>query len=316
VTLAVLLAIGFFLGVFGIPQLNSVDNEFGTVNETTTEIETSVNIYNPNPIGVSFGGLQVNYTVNMNDIPMANGQKKGLSIATGNSSLGFTTYLDNTRIPEWWYTHIRNGERTDLTIDAQVSHSALGGTDFQQGRTVETDILSAFDSTETREVDANAALVEDPVLYINETEGSYGTNVTRERTPIDLDFTVYNPKRVPYTVTEVGYTINMNNITVGEGATQSERILPPQEETSLVANTAIDNSKLDQWWVSHLQNGETTDLYIDFYVQVDPGVGEPIRLDSEELDYRTTIETNILGSGGTNASAGSSGASGSVAAAT
>lgn len=299
VTLAVLVAIGFFLGIFGIPQLNSIDNEFGTVNETTTEIQTNVSVNNPNPIGVSFGGLAINYTVDMNSVEMATGQKQGLRIETGNSSLGFVTYLDNTKIPDWWYTHIRNGEQTDVVINATVSHSLFGSAPpITQGQGIETDILSAFDSTETREV--NAGVPTDPVLYLNETAGEYGSNLTREQTPIDLAFTMYNPKSYPYTISEIGYTIEMNDIRVGNGSTTEEQVLEPRTETTLDAKTVIRNEKLDEWWVSHLQNDEVTELYIDFYVVVEPDLpgSTPIRIDSDELDYRTTIETNILGSQG------------------
>ncbi len=300
VTLAALVAIGYFLGVFGVPQLNGIDNEFGTVNETDTEIRTNVSVNNPNPIGVSIGGVKIDYTVAMNDLPMANGTKNGVSIQTGNSSVEFVTYLNNTRIPEWWYTHIRNGEQTEVGIEATVTHSQLGESPpIEETENVETDILSSFDSTETREINANRELVDDPVLYINETEGGFGDNLTRERTPIDLDFTMYNPKQYPYAVTEIGYTINMNNVTVGEGTTTGEQILAPESTSTLSAETVIQNERLDQWWVSHLENNEETTLTIDSYVVVDPDVPgvnvEPVRIDSDELDYETTIETDILG---------------------
>lgn len=297
VTLGVLVAIGFFLGVFGIPTLNSIDNEFGTVNETTTEIRTNVSLNNPNPIGVSFGGLEINYTVLMNDVAMANGQKNGVSIGTGNTSIELVTYLDNTKIPAWWYTHIQNNERTDVTIDATVSQSTLGSTNIQEDTEIETDILSSFNSTETRPIDANKPVIQDPVLYLNETSGSYGDGLTRDRTPINLDLTVYNPKRYPYTITEIGYTINMNDVEVGNGTTESEQILEQRSQSQIEAETAIRNQRLDKWWVTHIENNETTELYVDFYIVVDPGLSgvDPIRLDSDELDYEDTIETNILG---------------------
>jgi LEA14-like dessication related protein len=300
VALVALVAIGFFLGVFGVPQLNGIDNEFGTVNETQTEIRTDVSIHNPNPIGLSVGGLNIDYTIGMNEIRMANGTKQGLSLGTGNSSLQFVTYLDNGKIPEWWYTHIRNGERTNVGVNATVSHGALGSAPpITQSETIETDILSAFDSTETREINADRALVDDPVLYLNETAGEYGENLTPQQTPIDLGFTVYNPKAYPYAVTEIGYNITMNGIPVGDGTTTEEQVLAPRTESTLTAETILRNERLDQWWVSHLNNDEVTDLRIDFYVVVDPDIQgvDPVRIDSDELDYQTTIETNILGQG-------------------
>jgi LEA14-like dessication related protein len=318
VALAALVAVGFLLGVFGIPELTSIDNEFGDVNESTTEIRTNVSVDNPNPIGLSLGGLRIDYTIGMNDVAMANGTKQGLSIGTGNSTLGFRTYLDNGKIPNWWYRHVDRGERTSVVVDADVSHSAFGSTSFQQTETIETDILSAIDSTETREINADRPLVDDPILYLNETTGSFGDDVTPQRTPIGLDFTVYNPKVYPYAITEIGYTIEMNNVTVGNGSSGGDQVLAPRETSTIEANTAIRNQRLDRWWVTHLQNDEVTDLYIDFYVVVDPELpgAEPVRIDTEAFDYRTTIETDMLGSSdsGGNGSAGN--ASAAVAPAT
>lgn len=302
--LVVLVVIGFFLGVFGIPQLSGVDNEFGTVNETQTEIRSSISVRNPNPFGATFGGVTVDYTVSMNEIAMANGTKEGVSIGTGNSTIQFVTYLDNTKIPRWWYTHIRNGERTAVGINATVSHGMLGSSPpITQSQTIETDLLSAFNSTEPREIDANRPLIDDPVLYVNETAGTFGDDLTRQETPLNLDFTVYNPKIYPYAVTEIGYTVEMNDITVGEGSTTDEQILAPRSESTLTAATVIQNDRLDQWWVSHLRNDEVTDLTIDFYIVVDPDTPgiDPIRIDADALDYQTTIETDIFGDSGDSA---------------
>ncbi len=73
--------------------------------------------------------------------------------------------------PAWWVTHIDNGETTTVGIDATVTSSTLGGrsVSFSQERTIETDLLSQFNSTETRPVEADQPLVSDPVIYINET---------------------------------------------------------------------------------------------------------------------------------------------------
>jgi LEA14-like dessication related protein len=303
----VLVLLGFLLGVLGVPSLEGVDNRFGPVNESTTTVVTNVTVANPNPISITVGGLGINYTVEMNDVRMAVGDKRGLSIERGSSRLRFETLLDNDRIPRWWYTHVRNGERTKLVVNASVSHGLLGGQEFSfpQEETVETDILGAFNSTETREMDADQPPISDPVLYLNETAARYGSNVTRERTPLETAFTVHNPKPWPYTVTEIGYTIEMNNVTVGEGSTRQPYAVPPGGQTTLRAETVIRNDRLDEWWVSHLRNDQVTTLGIDFYVVVDPDVGDlfpgevaPIRVDTDAFDYRTTIETDIFGTKG------------------
>ncbi|MEA5408811.1 LEA type 2 family protein [Haloarculaceae archaeon H-GB2-1] len=151
-------------------------------------------------------------------------------------------------------------------------------------------------------MNAGAPLVSDPVLYVNETRGSWGEDVTRQQTPIDVAFDVYNPKVYPYAVSEIGYTIRMNGIPVGNGTTEDPATLTPKETTTIETTTTIDNDRLDEWWVSHLQQNQVTHLEIDFYAVVDPKDAavlgdsvEPFRIDLESVDYETTIETDIFG---------------------
>jgi len=285
------------LGVLGTPSVASVDNHFAGVSNQTTTVATDLTVTNPNPVGVQLGGVGLNYTVSMNGVEMAQGDRQGIGLGTGNSTLQFTTDMQNDRIPPWWVTHIDNGETTTVGIDATVTSSMLGGqsVSVSQERTIETDLLSQFNSTETRPVEADQPLVSDPVLYINETRGAWDQeNLTQSETPLNLAFDVYNPKPYPYTITKVGYTIRMNDVTVGEGETDRGYVLEPGEETTLDANTAIRNENLDRWWVTHLQRNQQTDLYIDFYLVLEGG-GEQFRVDLDSIDYQQEIETDIFG---------------------
>jgi len=316
--LVALVVVAVLLGVLGVPAVEGVENRFGSVNDSTTTIHTDLTVNNPNPVGVSLGGTTVNYSVLMNDVRMANGVKEGVQVETGTSTLSFTTRMNNERIPPWWVSHIRENETTDVLIDARVTSSLLGGRTFEvpQERTIETDLISNFNSEETRPIEANRPVVEDPVLYVNETSASWDREaLTAEETPIDMGFRVYNPKPYPYAVTEIGYEIRMNGIVVGEGSSEDVATVAPGATETIDTRTAIVNSNLDEWWVSHLERNQVTDLEIDFSVVVDPveedgpaggldrTVGE-IELPVEPLDYEERIETDIFGTkNGTDASA-------------
>ncbi|QIO23021.1 LEA type 2 family protein [Haloarcula sp. JP-L23] len=287
----------FALGAVGAPTVESVDNHFAGVSNETTAVHTNLTVNNPNPVGVQLGGTAVDYTVAMNGVPIASGDKSGLALAKGNSTLAFATQMQNGQIPPWWHTHIENGETTEVTIDADVSSSMLGGRSLSvtQDKTIETDIIGQFNSTETRPVNANQPFVSDPVLYINETRGSWDrANLTESETPMDLAFTVYNPKPYPYTVSKIGYEISMNDVTVGEGETERGYTIGPGQTETIEADTAIQNGNLDRWWVTHLERNQVTDLSIDFYVVLEGG-GEQFRIDLDAIDYETTIETDIFG---------------------
>ena len=291
----------FALGVLGVPSVAAVDNTFGDVTNETTAIETDLVVSNPNPVGVGLDGVSVNYTVSMNDIEMAQGGREGVGVGTGNSTLELETQLRNEGIPPWWVSHVRNGERTTLDIDATATSDRLGrGVDFSKSREIETDLLGAFNSDETRPVNADSPLADDPVLYINETRGEWGS-VSESETPIDMVFTVYNPNLEPYAITEIGYDITMNGVEMGSGQTEEGYVIPSESTETVEFTTALQNRHLDDWWVTHLDEDvrghQVTDLRIEFYAVIEFPGGEEATVPLDELTYEETIETDIFGEG-------------------
>ncbi|QCC48947.1 LEA type 2 family protein [Halobellus limi] len=295
VALGVLGGGAFAAGVIGVPSVAGVENTFGPVDENTTVVETDLTVSNPNPVGASLGGLTVDYEVLMNDVRLANGTKEGVSVGTGNSTLNFTTAADNDRIPPWWVSHVRNDERTTVTVDTSVTSETVGRTVDPPNvtRQVETDLLSQFNSTETRPIDADQPLVSDPVLYVNETSAQWG-EVTDSRTAMDLTFVVYNPKPYPIGVSELGYDISMNDVAVGDGSTESEYVIPPKSTETIEATVYIRNDRIDEWWVTHLERNQVTDLRIDFDARLDLA-DTTVTVPLDSLTYTETIETDIFG---------------------
>ncbi|MFA1610599.1 LEA type 2 family protein [Halobellus rubicundus] len=292
---ALLVGGAFAAGVVGVPSVAGVENRFGPVNETTTVVETDLVVSNPNPIGVSLGGLTVDYDVRLNDVSLASGVKEGLQVGTGNTTVPFRTAARNERIPPWWVSHVRNGERTTVTVDTTVESSTLGSTVDPPNvtRQVETDLLSQFNSSETRPVNANRPFVSDPVLYVNETRAQWGT-VTDAETPMRLDFVVYNPKPYPIGVSQLGYDITMNDVAVGNGTTDSEYVIPPKSSRTVEATVSIRNDRIDEWWVTHLERNQVTDLRIEFAARLELST-TAIRVPLDSLTYTRTIETDIFG---------------------
>lgn len=289
------------LGVIGVPGIADVNNQFGEVDESTTEINTDLIIDNPNPVGISFGDAAVAYTVSMNDVELAEGDREGVEVGTGTTTVDLTTQMDNQAIPAWWSGHIERGERSQMVVDADITHDRFSRTaSYQYDRPVETDLIGEFDSEEPQPVspDDDSALglltgVSDPLFYINETSGEWG-DVTDEETPMEIDFVAYNPQPVPLTVTQLEYEISMNDVEVGTGATEREYVIAPDGEETVETVTVIDNDSLDEWWVTHLQNEQTTELEMQFWLTVEVG-GETFRIPIEALDHEETIETDIFG---------------------
>ncbi len=289
-----LLGAGVLYSVLGVPHVIGVDNEFGEVTNQTSEIQTALVVANPNPIGIKAGNTTVNYTVEMNGVTMANGSQSGLHLDKGNTTFRFSTEMQNDKIPEWWVTHIRNDEHTTLRIHSKI-HSSLvrQSVSVPYSHDIHTDIISGFNSTKTRPINASMPLVSDPVLYVNETSANWG-NVTRNRTPIRMRMGVYNPKTVTYTISEIGYKMTMNGIPVGNGTTEQPYVIPGKSKKTLRMRTIIQNNRLDDWWVSHLRNGQRTQLKISFYAKIKLPNGDTVRVPLRQLTYKKLIQTHIF----------------------
>ena len=295
-------------GVLGAPSVTGVENRFDGVNDTATTIESSIRVSNPNPVGANLGGVTVDYAVGMNDVRMAEGTKHGVEVASGESNVTLATRMNNERIPAWWVSHVKNGEHTDLAVHAQVRSETVGQS-FDAPtitRDVDTDIISQFNSTETRAIRSERPLAPDPIVYVNETSAEWDS-VTDERTPIRIAFEVYNPHSYPLVISELGYGVAMNDVAVGNGTTERGYAIPAKSSETVVTTVAIRNGELDEWWVSHLERNQVTDLRIDFHAEFDLGGGGTVRVPLDPLTYERTIETDIFGTKSTNASAAASG---------
>ncbi len=302
--LAVVVAIGgaFAVGVLGVPGLADVDNTFGDVTEETTTIETDLIVSNPNPVGIGSQDVSVNYTVLMNSIEMAHGDRDGVAVGAGNSTIDLETDLHNDAIQPWWVSHVRNDERTTIGIDATVTSDRFGrGTTIDRTHDIETDLVGAFNSEETRPVNADSPLTDDPVLYINETRGEWGS-VSDSETPIDMAFVVYNPNLEPYVITELGYEITMNDVHMGDGETHREHVIPSYSSETIDLTTTINNRNLAEWWVTHLDEAvhghQVSDLRIEFYAVIELPSGDELTVPLDELTYEETLTTDIFDEGG------------------
>jgi LEA14-like dessication related protein len=196
---------------------------------------------------------------------------------------------------------VRNGEQTTVDIDATVTSDRLGrSVEFSRSREIDTDLLGAFNSDETRPVNADSALTDDPVLYVNETRGEWGS-VSEAETPIDMAFTVYNPNLEPYAVTEIGYDVTMNGVEMASGQTEEGYVIPSQSSETIEFTTALQNRRLDEWWVTHLdeevRGHQVSHLTIEFYAVIELPTGETVTVPLDELTYEETIETDIFDEG-------------------
>lgn len=269
------------------PSVESVQNEWGDVSDERTAIRTSVVVTNPNKIGIP-AVADVTYDVSMNDVTVASGSSKKLGLSAGRNEVTLQTHIDNEKIPAWWATHINNGEKTTVSVEPAIGAFSYSKELPAQERTFETDILASFNSDSGQSVEVGGQTL----LTVEETSASWG-EATEEETPLSFAGTVHNPNDVPIVFSKIGYTVSMNDVTVAEGTTDEGVEIAPESTETIDVDSTMDNTKLDEWWVSHLRNDENTTLDVQVYAVSESGKRIPLPF----MSKRVIFETDILGGG-------------------
>ncbi len=250
----VLLAASLFLGCTGLgkPEVVRIENEWGEVNQDYTEILTKIVVNNPNPVPIPISAVETE--LYLNGIKMGSGKNvNSATIEPGESVIVLSTKIENDRIPEWWVSHIKNGERSKVTLKGYLVFD-LKITQFrfpiEEESEIQTDILKAL--TFTRDFGIGPAKVTVSM------KSSWG-EVTASTTRILHTLTFTNPNSFPIPLLTTDYTITLNGIEVGRGKIENV-VIRPNTRTTVTFTTYIENEKLKEWWVSHIKNGEKTTI--------------------------------------------------------
>jgi len=137
--------------------------------------------------------------------------------------------------------------------------------------------------------------------------------VSQERTVVYYHFLVHNPSEVvaiPAEPDNLGLTVNMNNVelfTAQEDDTTlqnpmefslseslGKRVLTPGETKEIVYAIEMDNEKLDDWFVSHVQRDEQTDVRVEFQMVFDNGETIFRVPENSPVTYSCELQTGIL----------------------
>lgn len=332
VVAAVALAGGGYLayasGVVEEPSAGLEDKgDWGEVTDDRTEIVTSLWVDNPNPVGLTLGsGVSASYEISLNGVGVAEGSKDSIAIRPGNNTVEVSTYLDNDKLVPWWVNFVKNDETVHLNVQgrAHVDAPAVGGTyefpaverTMLRDSTPVIDSMSAASSemegsyTETATVAAGP--VEENVTAGVEVRDAWATwgDVSRNRTTVLFHFRVHNPSEVvpvPAAPDGVGMRVDMNDVTLlraqgDEFSTRSvgeDAVIRPGETREVVVEVDMDNEKIDEWFTSHVRNGERTriDVQMQFVYEV-PETGTTVRVPTDGgLTYSCEMQTAILEDG-------------------
>ncbi len=274
------------LGCVGKPEIKKITYKWGEVNESTTEILVNVDVFNPNPFPIPLKDVVLN--IYMNGIEMGKGHAIKAEIpANSESNIVIAVYLDNDKIPEWWVSHIKNGETTkvdikgDLIFDLKLFQFKYP---IEFTNTIRTNILSIESRPEKISIDG----VE---LDVRSVESHWG-KVNEKETEIITVADVFNPNPFPIPVISFDYVIRMNGIIVGRGSEDVNTVISPNSDAKLTLITKIENYKLKEWWVSHIRNGEKTIVDVEIMPKIKL-FGKEIKF--KLLERKFEIRTRFLG---------------------
>ncbi|WP_459192014.1 LEA type 2 family protein [Halosimplex sp. J119] len=279
---------------FERPHVEDTDREWGAVDDDSTEILTSVALNNTNREAAinDLLTLRIAQRTAVNGIPVANGTHRTDGLDPGESALDLTSTMNNSKVPSWWARHLNRGETSTVTTMPEV-RADLGFSQFDVpviDRTSEfdTDLLAGVGDggQETVTVDGQDAIVMTP-------ESVQWGEATRETAPIDVEATLENEQPAPVTVTEVRYHVALNDVVLANRTVPETYIVEPGESEAMKFTMVLDNQRMDEWWVTHVRGGETSNVSITVTATVETAAGtETVTLDS--LSDDSTMTTDVL----------------------
>lgn len=280
---------------FSQPRVVETDSRWGEAGDDRTEILSEMTVRNPND--GSFGDvieLSLTQTTMINGVRAASGTATVDGLAAGNNSVSLTSHLVHDTVPEWWARHLNAGEESTVVVESRgTADVGVTTLEFEAGdrkRTIETNVLASYNSTEDQRVQQDGRTV----LVVTRTSMTWG-EATRAEAPVNARVTVENHQARPVTITDITYTVSLNDIALADNRTvdESYSIAPASRET-ITPTLVVANARMEDWWPTHVRRDETSTLSVEVYATVESAFGSKrVRLDS--VSGNSTMSTDLLG---------------------
>jgi len=208
------------------------------------------------------------------------------SFQVSGNSIEVVMELDNRNIIEWWVSHVRNNETTDIVLKSSFGYNLFGlkfSVPVEKKGSFKTSIFEINSFPEYVSVGSMRVLkIEKMKMNI--------VDVDKENTRIRLDVSVKNLTPFPIPIGSIGYRIDMNGIEMGYGKSTGNKIIKSYGSSDINWIIVIDNSKLPWWWVSHIKNGEITDITINAFLNLEIAKkGYEISIFKHEVKMQTSF---------------------------
>jgi LEA14-like dessication related protein len=249
---------------------------------------------NVHDYGITLVGME--YVVTMNDVELGHTQvERGIDVEPGErETLSIRVGLDTPKMADWWPEHVRDGERSNLSVamygiaedDGERKRIPLRLYDERQQLT--TDMLG--------DGDTNVSDVPEPQREetafpeVEETQQRWGS-VTDDTTEIVTTafLTAGDNNLTEMLSLEVTQQTRINDVLVADGSASVRELEPGENPYDIVAGK--DNGLVPTWWARHLNRGEESTVVTTPTAFVDAGF---TKFDIELDRRQNTVETDLL----------------------
>lgn len=299
----------YFTGVIAKPSAGLVDRG-DWVTGDGINVESSAYVHNPNPLGLNLSNLSADYRLKMNGVELARGEKEGVHIPKNeNHTVTFTSNLNTGKIPDWWVTHLENGEESELEIPIAAGMK-LGPLPLSGGYTytdtISTDIesslssaLSKVEGNYSRDMSGGVGLDATSFdIEVVDASARFG-QVSRETTEILIPLEIRNRNSYAVPAPQLGGNLELNGVRIAEFTannveTADDTVIPPGETRKVTVTAEMSNGKIDEWFRSHARKEEKTDAALNVYFEFDVE-GATFRVPSDDgMTCRFDFATQIL----------------------
>ncbi|WP_231188412.1 LEA type 2 family protein [Haladaptatus sp. DYF46] len=294
--------------------------DWGTVTDDRVEVVTTFWTNNPYPIGLTMGEfLHIHYSLTLNGVSIAEGSRSRIDFPEGNTSQTQTTYIQTDRLVSWWVRFLSDNETLDATVNGQVRittpivnwtyRTTKSDTQFEDRTPILDSISRVVERTEGRYVTSRRIPISHRQVVVGaEVKDAWATwgRIDAKRTTLLIHYRIHNPSdTVPLAVDSTGLRMSlaMNDIelfhtgngTLSPNTVNTTSLIRPGETRTVTFVVTMNNDRVGDWFRSHVQRGEQSDIDVRAYLVLDPhGTGETVRIPNDNATYHCRIQTAIL----------------------
>lgn len=264
------------------PEIKEINARWGEVNDQYSELLVTVNISNPLP----FLPLKdVESYVYVNGIQIAKGNAKEIE----KDRLVLSIKIENDRIRDMWVSHLQNEEQSEILIKV-VPVINLLITEYRYPVEMKDEFVTNILGMRFPDQSVSVAGRE---IFAFKNIGLELGRVDNLKTEIFVKGVAVNNAPASIEVRRMEYRMLMNGITVASGTENLDLNLRAGSKSDVKIPVVMDNTKLPEWWVTHVKNGEHTTvrlqakLYIEFM-----GIEYPLVI-SQETDFSTSLAASV-----------------------